>query len=104
MLAGQVTGLTEPKRFAMLLCMATTKRPAETLPRGMRWLSCGFVWQVYDKKRYCRGAWSKEAPARAMFAKLGKGAEIFKCEDFGGYPPQFMGYMKRVALSCEVKA
>lgn len=85
------------------MCMAKTKT-AEGLPKGMRWLSAGCVWTVFDAKRYSRGAWSKESAARAVFNKLGKGAELVKCEDFGGYPPQFMGYMKRVALSIEVKA
>lgn len=72
--------------------------------RGMRWLSCGIIWQVYDHKRRCVGAWSKEMPARAAFATLRKGAEIVTCEDFGGWPSQFMHHMKRVALSIEVKA
>lgn len=94
--------LDKPKRLAYIISMTKTNA-TETLPRGMRWLSCGFVWQVFDAKRYCVGAWSKEGPARAAFAKLRKGAEIVRCEDFGGYPPPFMAHMKRVAISSEIK-
>lgn len=84
--------------------MAPTKRATKRTTLKMRWLAePGFVWQVFDHKRFCVGAWSKEAPARAAFAKLRKGAEIVTCKDYGGYPPQYMAYMKRVALSIEVK-
>ncbi len=81
-----------------------TATTSEQLPRGMRWLDQGRVWQVFDHKRFCVGAWSKEALARAAFAKLKKGAEIVTCQDFGGWPIPFMGYMKRVALTSEVKS
>jgi hypothetical protein len=84
--------------------MATKKRATTTPPKGMRWLAePGFVWQVFDQQRFCVGAWSKEAPARAAFAKLRKGAELVTCKDYGGYPPMFMGHMKREALTSEVK-
>jgi hypothetical protein len=70
----------------------------------MRWLAePGFVWQVFDHKRFCVGAWAKEAPARAAFADLKAGAEIVQCRDYGGWPIQFMAEMKRVAISSEVK-
>lgn len=101
MTTGRTTrGLDKPKRLAYIVLMTS----AQHIPRGMRWLSCGFVWQVYDHQRFCVGAWSKEAPARAAFAKLRKGAEIVRCEDFGGWPSQFMAHMKRVALWSEIKA
>jgi hypothetical protein len=72
---------------------------------AMRWLAVpGVVWQVFDHKRCCVGAWAKEAPARAAFAKLRKGAEIVTCKDYGGWPMAFRHHMKREAISSEVKA
>lgn len=77
---------------------------SNALPKGMRWLSRGSIWHVFDHKRVSVGAWTREEPARQAFAKLKPGATIVTCAEFGGWPPQFIGHVKRVALTVEIKA